>query len=149
MLFSGFLQTAAYKNLKGVNGLEGWRWLMIICFIITVPIAIANFVFLLDMPWQAKANWMFTEAEIELANTRLKKEGRAPAEKITVAKVRILARVAARWNSPIASTAEKNILILACLGLTMALCHLEQLWWIVCIVFLGALDRLLMPVHGS
>lgn len=24
-MFSGFMQTAAYKNLDGVNGLSGWR----------------------------------------------------------------------------------------------------------------------------
>lgn len=112
-LFSGFLQAAAYNNLEGVRGLEGWRsvppslmnhktpptrihlrtnlmtrWLMIICFIISLPIALANFVFLLDMPWKAKPNWLFTEAELKLANTRLRKEGRAPASKITLAKVR-------------------------------------------------------------
>ena len=25
-MFSGFLQAAAYKNLNGVHGLAGWRW---------------------------------------------------------------------------------------------------------------------------
>jgi ACS family pantothenate transporter-like MFS transporter len=54
-MFSGYLQAAAYKNLNNVHGLEGWRylelpniieeranwfrWLFIICTVITIPIA--------------------------------------------------------------------------------------------------------------
>lgn len=29
-MFSGYLQAAAYKNLNGVMGRAGWRWLFII-----------------------------------------------------------------------------------------------------------------------
>lgn len=28
-MFSGYIQSAAYNNLAGVNGLAGWRWLFI------------------------------------------------------------------------------------------------------------------------
>lgn len=29
--FGGYLQAAVYKNLDGVHGLTGWRWLYIVC----------------------------------------------------------------------------------------------------------------------
>ena len=44
-LFSGFLQAAAYTNLDGVEGRAGWRWLFIIDGIITIPLALAGFIF--------------------------------------------------------------------------------------------------------
>lgn len=44
-LFSGFLQAAAYKNLNGVHGLEGWRWLFVIDAIITLPLAVLGYAF--------------------------------------------------------------------------------------------------------
>ena len=30
VMFGGYLQAAAYKNLNGVAGMAGWRWLFII-----------------------------------------------------------------------------------------------------------------------
>lgn len=30
VMFGGYLQAAAYKNLNGVGGMAGWRWLFII-----------------------------------------------------------------------------------------------------------------------
>jgi ACS family pantothenate transporter-like MFS transporter len=29
--FSGYLQTAVYKNMNGLHGVEGWQWLYIMC----------------------------------------------------------------------------------------------------------------------
>lgn len=42
LMFAGYLQAAAYKNLDGVNGLAGWRWLFIIVTIITLPVSILS-----------------------------------------------------------------------------------------------------------
>jgi MFS transporter, ACS family, pantothenate transporter len=70
---------------------------MIICFFISFPISVANLVFLPDMPWKAKPNWVFTEEELKLANTRLKKEGRAPAQRISLAKVIITSSRFIEW----------------------------------------------------
>lgn len=39
-MFSGFLQGGIHRSLDGKHGLAGWRWLFIIDFLITVPIAI-------------------------------------------------------------------------------------------------------------
>jgi ACS family pantothenate transporter-like MFS transporter len=36
-MFSGILAAAAYTNLDGVNGLDGWKWLFIVDAIISEP----------------------------------------------------------------------------------------------------------------
>jgi ACS family pantothenate transporter-like MFS transporter len=56
-LFSGFLQAAAYTNLSGVGGHAGWRWLFIIDGIITVPLAVAGFVFFPNLPQSGDKTW--------------------------------------------------------------------------------------------
>ena len=38
--FSGFLQGGIHKTLDGKHGQAGWRWLFIIDFLITLPVAI-------------------------------------------------------------------------------------------------------------
>lgn len=68
---------------------------MIICFTISLPIAFANYIFLLDMPWNARPNWIFSESDFKLANARLCKYGRAPAKKFTKEKVK---RIAGSWH---------------------------------------------------
>ncbi|CAI4215823.1 unnamed protein product [Parascedosporium putredinis] len=77
--FSGYLQAAVYTNLDGVNGLAGWRWLYIICGIMTVPVGIATFFFLPDTPYTTTA-WFLTEEERALALERVRKQGTAPLE---------------------------------------------------------------------
>ena len=66
-MFSGFLQAAAYTDLHNVQGLAGWRWLFIIDAIITIPIAIAGFFFLPDMPLQGNAPWWLSKEVRQLA----------------------------------------------------------------------------------
>ncbi|KAJ7243446.1 major facilitator superfamily domain-containing protein [Mycena rebaudengoi] len=94
-MFSGFLQTAAYKNLNGVHGLAGWRWLMIIDAIVTIPIAILGFVFLPDLPWAAKPSLLLSEQDIALARARMKAIGRKESESWSKAKVR---RILTNWH---------------------------------------------------
>jgi len=87
-MFSGFLQSAAYTNLNGVNGNEGWRWLFIIDAVITLPIALFGLVMLPALPWYAKPTFWLSEREIEIARARMKKIGRKGAEPWTWAKLR-------------------------------------------------------------
>lgn len=86
-LFSGFLQTAAWKNLSGVNGIAGWRWLFIIDAVITFGIAAIGFFILPDLPYLAKPSLILTQADIDLAKLRLERIDRAPPAKWTRAKV--------------------------------------------------------------
>ncbi|KAJ7062019.1 major facilitator superfamily domain-containing protein [Mycena amicta] len=87
-MFSGFLQTAAYNHLDGVHGLAGWRWLMIVDAIVTIPIALFGYVFLPNLPWAAKPSILLTEQDIALARARMKAVGRKESEPWTWAKLR-------------------------------------------------------------
>ncbi|KAE8414337.1 major facilitator superfamily domain-containing protein [Aspergillus pseudocaelatus] len=87
-LFSGFLQAAAYTNLNGVHGHAGWRWLFIIDGIITLPLAVAGFLFFPNLPQDGKKTWWTTEDEHILSVKRMEAVGRAGKEPWTVAKAK-------------------------------------------------------------
>jgi MFS transporter, ACS family, pantothenate transporter len=95
-LFSGFLQAAAYKNLSGVDGLEGWRWLFIIDGIITLPLALLGYVFFPNLPQGGKKTWWTTEEEHILSVKRMQSIGRAGKEPWTLAKVK---RILLSWQT--------------------------------------------------
>lgn len=69
-MFSGFLQGAIYTNLNGTSGLAGWRWLFVIDFLITLPVALYGFLFFPDTPGSTKAKYL-TPEERTLAVERL------------------------------------------------------------------------------
>ncbi|KAK9236451.1 major facilitator superfamily domain-containing protein [Lipomyces kononenkoae] len=75
-MFSGYLQTAAYDGLNGVRGLAGWRWLFIICSIITLPIALYGYIAIPDTPATSRS-LLLTKDEIEMSRQRVGK-GAAP-----------------------------------------------------------------------
>ncbi|KAJ7171016.1 major facilitator superfamily domain-containing protein [Mycena filopes] len=93
-MFSGFLQTAAYNNLDGVHGLAGWRWLMIVDAIVTIPVALFGFAFLPNLPWAAKPSLLLTAEDIALAQARMKAIGRKSSEPWSKAKLR---RIFTSW----------------------------------------------------
>lgn len=59
-MFSGYLMAAVY-HLGGKGGLKGWQWLFIIDGVISLPIAIAGFFVLPDVPEISRA-WYFSKA---------------------------------------------------------------------------------------
>ncbi|KAJ0114074.1 major facilitator superfamily transporter [Diaporthe amygdali] len=73
-LFSGFLMAAVYAGLNGSNGLAGWRWMYIVCGCISLPCAIWTAFAMPQLPARAKANWIFTEEEVQLARSRMPSE---------------------------------------------------------------------------
>lgn len=95
-MFSGFLQAAAYTNLDGVHGYAGWRWLFIIDGIITLPVALAGFIFFPNDPQDKKKTWWISEAEHELAASRMKSIGRATKQPWTKAK---LVNIFSSWHT--------------------------------------------------
>ncbi|KAH6970946.1 major facilitator superfamily domain-containing protein [Ilyonectria sp. MPI-CAGE-AT-0026] len=87
-MFSGFLQAAAYTNLHGVHGRAGWRWLFIIDGIITLPLALAGYIFFPNLPQDGQRTWWTTEKEHILAVKRMGAIGRVGKQPWTKAKVR-------------------------------------------------------------
>ncbi|KAL2858550.1 MFS general substrate transporter [Aspergillus pseudoustus] len=69
-MFSGFLQGGIHSSLDGVHGLPGWRWLFVIDFCITVPIAIYGFFAFPDTPETTRA-WWLSDEEKKLAIERM------------------------------------------------------------------------------
>ncbi|TVY45481.1 Pantothenate transporter [Lachnellula occidentalis] len=96
LLFSGFLQAAAYQNLNGVAGRAGWRWMFIIDGIITLPLALAGFLFFPNLPQSGKKTWWTTEEEHILSVKRMQAIGRAGPEPWSWAKVK---RISLSWQT--------------------------------------------------
>ncbi|KAL2817664.1 hypothetical protein BDW59DRAFT_165821 [Aspergillus cavernicola] len=69
-MFSGFLQGGVHESLDGVQGLPGWRWLFVIDFCITVPVALYGYLAFPDTPEKACV-WWLSEEEKKLAIERL------------------------------------------------------------------------------
>ncbi|KAB5551072.1 major facilitator superfamily domain-containing protein [Coniochaeta sp. 2T2.1] len=95
-LFSGFLQAAAYTNLNGVHGYEGWRWLFIIDGIITLPLAVLGYFFFPNLPQGGVKTWWTTQKEHELSITRMEGIGRKGKAPWTRAKVK---KIATSWHT--------------------------------------------------
>lgn len=76
-MFSGYLQAAAYNNLHGKLGHEGWQWLFIICGIISLPVGVLGYFFNPDFPENTKAFYLTAE-EAAFARERLVRDGYKP-----------------------------------------------------------------------
>ncbi|OQE20131.1 hypothetical protein PENFLA_c017G06053 [Penicillium flavigenum] len=72
-MFSGYLMDAVF-HLGGRGGFRGWQWLFIIDGVISLPVAISGFFILPD--------------EINLAQTRMKLEGRQNRQPYTKSKLK-------------------------------------------------------------
>lgn len=78
----------------GAHGLPGWRWLFIIDFCITIPIALYGFLAFPDTPSSTRA-WWLTEEEKRLAVDRL-----PPIEKRRgVLGLSLIGRVLRTWHA--------------------------------------------------
>ncbi|WVW79479.1 hypothetical protein I302_101448 [Kwoniella bestiolae CBS 10118] len=73
--FSGFMQAGIYNNMDGLHSIRGWRWLFIICGVMTLPIGIMIWFFVPDFPENTKV-WYLTEEERQLARDRIARDGR-------------------------------------------------------------------------
>ncbi|ORY26989.1 major facilitator superfamily domain-containing protein [Naematelia encephala] len=94
-MFSGFLQAAAYRNLSGVHGLAGWRWLFVIDAILTIPVTLIGFFFLPDLPPDGKRVWWLKPEEYELAKARVSNVGKAGRTPWSWAKIK---RYGSTWH---------------------------------------------------
>ncbi|KAL1631217.1 hypothetical protein SLS56_004464 [Neofusicoccum ribis] len=76
-MFSGYLQAGVYNGMNNLHGIAGWRWLFIMCGVISVPGALWGFFAVPDSPYNTRAKWL-TPAEVELAKARMIREDRRP-----------------------------------------------------------------------
>ncbi|KAI5864744.1 MFS general substrate transporter [Durotheca rogersii] len=93
-MFSGYLQAGVYRGLNGVNGLAGWQWLFIMDGVISLPICVAGFFILPDLPENTRAFYL-SESDREMARTRMEKAGRAPRTKLGRSTFK---RIFKRWH---------------------------------------------------
>ncbi|KAJ5305325.1 uncharacterized protein N7443_004985, partial [Penicillium atrosanguineum] len=71
-LTASLIQAGTSSSLDGVNGLSGWRWMYIICAVITIPVAIMGYFLLPGTP--DKPNKFFLkDKDIALAKSRLQR----------------------------------------------------------------------------
>ncbi|PQE04972.1 MFS transporter Liz1 Seo1 protein [Rutstroemia sp. NJR-2017a BBW] len=92
-MFSGYLMASVY-NLNGNGGLKGWQWLFIIDGVISLPIAIAGYFILPDVPEIAKA-WYFSKEELAYGKKRMELEGREQRKPYTKAKIK---KILSSWH---------------------------------------------------
>ncbi|KAK5048172.1 hypothetical protein LTR84_005842 [Exophiala bonariae] len=93
-LTAGLIQAGASARLDGVNGLAGWRWMYIICSIITIPIGILGYFILPGTPDRPNRTFL-KQSDIDLAAKRLQRVGHKTSEKFTL---RNLKSVFTRWQ---------------------------------------------------
>ncbi|KAK0392513.1 hypothetical protein NLU13_2008 [Sarocladium strictum] len=93
-MFAGYLQTAAYRGLKGVGGLSGWRWLFIVAAIITIPIAALGYFVFPDVPTRSRPRCL-TAQEHEYALSRIAGQTAPPQPRVTRD---LVGRVLGRWH---------------------------------------------------
>ncbi|KAL2673927.1 hypothetical protein Neosp_012372 [[Neocosmospora] mangrovei] len=73
-LTAGLIQAGASSRLDGVRGLEGWRWMYIICAVITIPIGILGFFVLPGTPDQPNRR-VLNQHDIDVGEKRLRRAG--------------------------------------------------------------------------
>ena len=73
-LTAGLVASGASHRLEGVNGLAGWRWMYIICALITFPVGILGY-FLLPGTIDQPNRWILNDKDIEIAKRRLESSG--------------------------------------------------------------------------
>ncbi len=93
-LTAGLIQAGASARLDGINGLAGWRWMYIICSVITIPVGIVG-AFVLpgtpDMPNRI----VMRQRDIDHAKDRLQRAGHKLHERFKLSTIK---RVALKWQ---------------------------------------------------
>ena len=75
-LTAGLIQAGASARLEGVNGLAGWRWMYIICALITIPVGILGY-FVIPGTAEQPNRRVLSEHDLEVARKRLTRSGHA------------------------------------------------------------------------
>lgn len=95
-MFSGYLQAAAYDNLSGKLGHDGWQWLFIIRGIISLPVGAMGYFFNPNFPENIRALYL-SKIEVVLAKQRLLNDGYRPLGESAWDRKKIF-RIMAQWQ---------------------------------------------------
>lgn len=79
-------QAAVYEGLDGVHGMSGWRWLYIICGVMTLPVGLVTALFFPDTPHTTRA-FFLTGEEKELGLRRALNAGKAAPAPLTLKRI--------------------------------------------------------------
>lgn len=82
-LTAGLIQAGASARLHGVNGLAGWRWMYIICALITVPVGVLGYFVIPGTPEQPN-KLVLKRENIELSVERLNRAGHSSHGKFKI-----------------------------------------------------------------
>lgn len=86
-LTAGLVQAGATARLDGVHGLAGWRWMYIICAIISLPVGIVGF-FLVPGTVDQPNRLLLRAKDIEIARRRLQSHGHKVQGKLRLHHIR-------------------------------------------------------------
>jgi hypothetical protein len=82
-LTAALIQSGASSRLDGVHGLQGWRWMYIICAIITIPVGILGYFVLPGTP--DKPNKLVMKGrDLQIAKKRLERAGHVLEGNVTL-----------------------------------------------------------------
>ncbi|KAJ4331791.1 MFS transporter (Seo1) [Didymella glomerata] len=95
-LTAALIQSGATSRLDGVHGLAGWRWMYIICAIITIPVGLLGLCVLPGTP--DKPNMLvLTERDVTVARNRLARAGHNVGGSVTLGTFVKIARSPLVW----------------------------------------------------
>jgi MFS family permease len=64
------IQLGASKSLEGIHSLAGWRWMYIICTIITILVGVLGFFVLPETP-EKPNKWILKDSNVKIAKEHL------------------------------------------------------------------------------
>lgn len=82
-LTAALIQSGATSRLEGVHGLAGWRWMYIICAIITIPVGLLGLCVLPGTPDKPN-KLVLTAHDVEVARIRLERAGHNMRGNVTI-----------------------------------------------------------------
>lgn len=70
-MFGGYIQSGIHRSLDGKGGLPGWKWIFVIDFIITIPVAAFGFFVLPGEPSKPRKSIFLKEHDFEFCRKRI------------------------------------------------------------------------------
>ncbi|KAI1491257.1 major facilitator superfamily domain-containing protein [Biscogniauxia mediterranea] len=95
-LTAGVIQAGASATLHGVNGLEGWRWMYIICALITIPVGILGWFVIPGTPDQPN-RLVLNQHDLDVSKKRLEKAGHVSHGKFKIGNMKSLLKKPKFW----------------------------------------------------